>query len=55
MTAAESANTAIAGTLVGGVVAGAVAAILVVGVLYGCWKLKHSRGKSFIVKCEGKR
>ena len=55
MTAAESTTTALVGTSVGGVVAGVVAALLVEGVLYGCWKLKHSCAKRFIVKCEGER
>ena len=34
--------------------AGVVAALLVVGVMYGCWKLKHSRGKDSNVKTEEK-
>ena len=35
-----------AGSILGGVVAGGAAAILVVGILCGSWKLKHSNGKS---------
>ena len=55
MTGAESASVSIgAGSFLGGVVAGVVAALLVVGILYGCWKLKHSSGKSTNVKCEEK-
>ena len=47
---AESANASIgAGSFLGGVVACVVAALLVVGVLYGCWKWKHSRQNSFKV------
>ena len=48
VTAAEQAVVSIgAGSFLGGVVTSAVAAILVVGILYGCWKLKHSGGNSF--------
>ena len=54
-TAAESTTTALVGTSVSGVVAGVVAALLVVGILYGSWKLKHSCTKSFIGKYEGER
>ena len=43
-----------AGSFLGGVVAGVVAALLVVGILYGSWKLKHSSGKSTNVKSEEK-
>ena len=42
MAAAESTTTALVGTSVSGVVAGVVAALLVEGIMYGCWKLKHS-------------
>ena len=50
VTAAESASASIgAGSFLGGVVAGVVAALLVVGILYGCWKLKHSSVNSFNV------
>ena len=52
MTGAEPASALIgAGSFLGGVVAGVVAALLVVGILYGCWKLKHFSGKDFQVKC----
>ena len=52
MTTAESASASIgAGSSLGGVVAGVVAALLVEGILYGCWKLKNS-GKGFNVKSE---
>ena len=55
MTGAESASASIgAGSFLGGVVASAVAALLVVGILYGCWKLKHSSGNDFNVKNEEK-
>ena len=55
MTAAESASASIgAGSFLGGVVAGVAAALLVEGILYGCWKLKHSSGKGFNVKTEEK-
>lgn len=37
----------------GGVVLAVVAALLVEGVLYSCWKLKISSGKSFKVKLKG--
>ena len=48
MTGAELANAPIgAGSSLGGVVAGAIAALLVVGIMYGCWKLKHSSSNSF--------
>ena len=43
-----------AGSFLGGVVAGVVAALLVVGILCGCWKLKHSIGKGFNWKSEEK-
>ena len=50
VTATESAIASIgAGSSLGGAVAGVAAALLVVGILYGCWKLKHSRGNSFNV------
>ena len=50
VTAAESAIVSIgAGSFLGGVVAGVVAALLVVGVMYGCWKLKHSSGNKLNV------
>ena len=50
MTAAAPAIASIgAGSFLGGVVASAIAAILVVGILYGCWKLKHSSVNSFNV------
>ena len=42
-----------AGSSLGGVVAGVVAALLVVGILYGCWKLKYSSGRDFQVKHAG--
>ena len=43
MTAAELASALIgAGSFLGGVVAGVVTALLVVGILYGFWKLKYS-------------
>ena len=43
VTAAEPACASIgAGSFLGGVVAGVVAALLVEGILYGCWKSKHS-------------
>ena len=42
-----------AGSFLGGVVASVVAALLVVGIMYGCWKLKHSSGKNFQVKHAG--
>ena len=52
MTAAELASVSVgAGSFLGGVVACVVTALLVVGILYGCWKLKHS-GKGFNVKSE---
>ena len=55
MTGAElSCATIGAGSSLGGVVAGVVAALLVVGILYGCWKLKHSIGNGFNVKSEEK-
>ena len=55
MTGAEPASALIgAGSFLGGVVAGVVAALLVVGILYGSWKLKHSSGKSTNVKSEEK-
>ena len=44
--AAESAGATVAGSFLGGVVAGGAAALLVVGILCGSWKLKHSSGKS---------
>ena len=48
MTSAEPASASIgAGSFLGGVVAGVVAALLVVGILYGCWKLKHSSSNGF--------
>ena len=43
--AAESVGGTVAGSFLGGVVAGGVAALLVVGILCGSWKLKHSGGK----------
>ena len=50
MTATEQAIVSTgAGSFLGGVVAGVVAAILVVGIMYGCWKLKHSGGNSLNV------
>ena len=45
-TAAESAGATVAGSFLGGVVAGGAAALLVVGILCGSWKLRHSNGKS---------
>ena len=55
MTGAESTNASIgAGSFLGGVVAGVVAALLVVGILYGCWKLKHSSEKGINVKSDEK-
>ena len=55
MTAAEPPIASIGvGSSLGGVVAGIVAALLVEGILYGCWKLKHSRGNGFNVKNEEK-
>ena len=55
VTGAESASALIGtGSSVGGVVAGVVAALLVEGILYGCWKLKHFSGKSSNVKSEEK-
>ena len=53
--AAELSSASIgAGSFLGGVVAGVVAALLVAGILYGCWKLKHSSGKGINVKSEEK-
>ena len=46
ITAAESAGATVAGSFLGGVVAGGAAALLVMGILSGSWKLKHSNGKS---------
>ena len=40
-----------AGSFLGGVVAGVVAALLVVGIVYGCWKWKQSTKIDFQVKC----
>ena len=55
MTGAESACASIgAGSFLGGVVAGVVASLLVAGILYGFWKLKHSIGKGFNLKSEEK-
>ena len=43
VTAAESACASIGvGSFLGGVVTCVIAALLVVGILYGGWKLKHS-------------
>ena len=44
--AAESGGATVAGSFLGGVVAGGATALLVVGILCGSWKLKHSSGKS---------
>ena len=55
ITAAESAGATVAGSFLGGVVAGGVAALLVVGILRGSWKLKHSSGKSCKVNSEEER
>ena len=41
---AASAGAAVAGSLLGGVLFGGVVALLVVGILCGSWKLKHSGG-----------
>ena len=50
VTGAESASVSIgAGAFLGGVVASALAALLVVGLMYGCWKLKNSSVNSFNV------
>ena len=55
MTAAESASAPIgAGSFLGGVVVGVVAELLVVGILYGCWKLKHSSEKGINMKSDEK-
>ena len=55
MIAAELSCASIgAGSFLGGVVAGVVAALLVVGIMYGCWRLKQSSGKGFNVKTEEK-
>ena len=51
-TAAESGGATVAGSFLGGVVAGGAAALLVVGILCGSWKLKHSNGKSCKVNSE---
>ena len=53
--AAESAGATVAGSVLGGVVAGGAAALLVVGILCGSWKLKHSNGKSRKVNLEEDR
>ena len=48
MTGAELSCASIgAGSFLGGVVACVVAALLVVGIMYGCWKSKHSSGNGF--------
>ena len=52
ITTAESAGVTVAGSFLGGVVAGGAAALLVVGILCGSWKLKHSMGKSCKVNSE---
>ena len=41
---AASAGATVAGSLLGGAVVGGVVALLVVGILCGSWKLKHSGG-----------
>ena len=41
---AASGGATVAGSFLGGVVFGGVVALLVVGILCGCWKLKHSGG-----------
>ena len=51
ITTAESAGATVAGFFLGGVVAGGVAALLV-GILCGSWKLRHSSGKSCKVNSE---
>ena len=45
--AADSTGATVAGSFLGGVVAGGAVALLVVGILCGSWKLKHSSGKSY--------
>ena len=50
---AESAGATVAGSFLGGVVAGGVAALLVVGIMCGSWKLKHSGGKRWEVDSKG--
>ena len=52
--AAESVGGTVAGSFLGGVVAGGVAALLVVGILCGSWKLKHSGRKRCEEDSEGK-
>ena len=49
---AASASATVAGSLLGGAVVGGVVALLVVGILCGSWKLKHSGGKSCEVTSE---
>lgn len=41
---AASAGATVAGSFLGGVVIGGIVALLVMGILYGSWKLKHSGG-----------
>ena len=41
---AASGGATVAGSLLGGAVVGGIVALLVVGILCGSWKLKHSGG-----------
>ena len=54
VTTAELAGATVAGSFLGGVVAGGAAALLVVGILCGSWKLKHSSGKTCKVNSDEK-